>query len=704
MSLQILSVTPVGGSASAPFTGIQVVFEVSGCEIVEIDYTCGNHLNVPIVSGQLHTETLVLPNTLNCNCATSIAVYMSCSLGAPGSSKASWSGYLCCPVVTNPSATILSTSCTNGQHTVELSAQVSVAATGTLPAAAQWIWNQANPGLGGSLATSVSPGSTVAVSGTHTYAPGAYTARLLIVVPGGCLPVDVPFTVPPCCATVNLSITKSSGQAGPATEATLAAQVNPPTPTGCPLVVSSYKWVVTTSASDTWEALQQTTATSTSVSTADPIWTRVKISGVPVPQPIPNQVLPLTSAGTYTVAVSVGTAGAGGCNPVESLPFSLSGETTPPTLVGSCAFVLVGATVSAVRLTFSEPMDPATVTDPAHYALTVVPQGGSAVAATTGSASYDTTQHSVDLSGFTSGGSAYQILGGAAVTVTINGVTDVAGNPIAGSTTTSCTAPGGDTTPPRVTGCLFTTDSAGAITAVLVRFSEPVDPAAAANAANYAVTVGGSPVPAGSVSVSYDLSTITARLTGFAVPAGAQVGVVVSGIPDLHGNPIVTDGVANATSCVAPSAPPTPTPPSSGGCACVFLLVIAMLLIAVGAIAILVSACTGFLNPFLLGAGSTLLLLGATLLGLWALLCGPCPAVLLLISTFGILAASLAVLAGVVALFMPGCALGLLILAGAFATIAAALVAIARLTGCLPPSAPPPPPAVAAGAGRGQDA
>lgn len=673
MPVTNLHVSALGGSATS-FTDIRVEFDVSGCEEVQIQYSCGPSITVPIQSGAPHTETVVVPNTTGCTCADPVEVTVQCTIGdtGGGSSSAKWTGNICCPRVTNATVTQVTTTCVGGMHTMALAAQVTVAPGGAT-AIAQWLWDKAVPAQGGSLAVAVPAGPPIAVVGTHAYLPGTYTAQVVVV---GCPPVDVPVTVPvcpapqPCCAPVTVSTVCSGGQVG--ATATFTAQLGTPAPPGCSLTAVSHKWVVKTPGPDTWEA---STGAAT-VATTDAVWTNTIVAGVQVQNPVPNQVLPLAKPGTYSVAVAVVTGT--DCLPSNTDVFSLTGETTPPTLAGPCGFVMATGAVTAVRLTFSEPMDAGTVTDVANYLVTVVPQGGQPLALTPTAAAHDANQYTVDLSGFAS-----PIPAGAQVTVTISGVTDLAGNPIAAGTMTTCTVPGGDATPPQPADCSFTTDAAGAVTGVLVRFSEQVNAATAADPANYTVTVDGNQVPPGSTSASYDLATMTTTLTGFATPAGAQVTVVVAGVTDLAGNPVQAG--ADTTSCVAPTPAPTPSPPS-GGCFCTLLLVVAMALIALGAVLMLIWACSAFINGILFAAATTLLSIGLVVLLVWVVVCRDCPAVSLLIKVFAVLAVTLPVIAALVAaLGMPLCAVGLLIIAAAFGTIAAALAVAGLAVGC-PPS------------------
>ncbi len=218
-------------------------------------------------------------------------------------------------------------------------------------------------------------------------------------------------------------------------------------------------------------------------------------------------------------------------------------DTTPPTVTGRTP--AAGATNVAVSVrptvTFSEPIDPTTVTT---TNLTLTPNGGAAVAA---SVAYDGPSQTATLTPTSA------LATGTTYTVRVKGgptgIADLATNRlVADATSTFSTAAAPDTTPPTVTG---RTPAAGATNvAVSVRptvtFSEPIDPTTVTTTNLTLTPNGGAAVAA---SVAYDGPSQTATLTPTsALATGTTYTVRVkggpTGIADLATNRLVADATS----------------------------------------------------------------------------------------------------------------------------------------------------------------
>ncbi len=207
--------------------------------------------------------------------------------------------------------------------------------------------------------------------------------------------------------------------------------------------------------------------------------------------------------------------------------FTTIADTIPPTVTGVtptdlASAVPVGGVLTA---TFSEPIDPATLTA-STFTLTA------AGAPVSGAVAYDPVTRTAT---FTPGGPLPYL---AACTATVAaGVADLAGNPLGVAVSWSFTVEA-DTVPPTIVD-LSPAENATevAIGAELkVTFSEPVDPATL-TAATFYLRYQASTIPA---SVSYDAATRVATLTPTATLANLLVysATVTTGVADLAGNPL----------------------------------------------------------------------------------------------------------------------------------------------------------------------
>jgi len=225
---------------------------------------------------------------------------------------------------------------------------------------------------------------------------------------------------------------------------------------------------------------------------------------------------------------------------VGSYQASYGVDTTPPTVpVTAPASGAVGVAVSAaVTATFSEPVQPATVSftlrDPSNA---VVP----AVVSYDGPSRTATLKPNANLAPST------------VYTATVSGAQDMAGNPMAAPAVWSFTTAAADTTPPTVTATSPTSGAVGVgvAAAVTATFSEPVQPATV----SFTLRDPSNAVVPG--LVSYDGPSRTATLKPNANLVGSTVyTATVSGAQDLAGNPMANPAVWSFTTAAAASGCP----------------------------------------------------------------------------------------------------------------------------------------------------
>ena len=204
-------------------------------------------------------------------------------------------------------------------------------------------------------------------------------------------------------------------------------------------------------------------------------------------------------------------------------------DTTAPTVsstdpANAATAVAINKRIAA---TFSEPMDPATISA-ANFTLR---QGATPVA---GTVTY------VGTTATFAPASALAVSTPYTATMT-TGVKDLAGNALASNFVWSFTtgvAP--DTTAPTVSS----TDPANAATAVALNklvaatFSEPMDPATI-SAANFTLQIGATPV-AGTVTYAAVGATATFSPGIALAPATIYTATILTGVKDLAGNPLAT--------------------------------------------------------------------------------------------------------------------------------------------------------------------
>jgi hypothetical protein len=193
---------------------------------------------------------------------------------------------------------------------------------------------------------------------------------------------------------------------------------------------------------------------------------------------------------------------------------------------------------TVVRVTFSEPMDPATITT---STITLTPtSGGSPVAAVV---TYDGATNTAKLD------PTANLLNNTSYTITVTtGVKDVAGNALAAqSTSTFTTIP--DTTAPTVSSTLPLNGATGVARNIniTITFSEAMDPTTINGTT---ITVSGGIAVVG--AVSYDAATRTATFNPSSDLSATTVYTVTVtggalGVKDVAGNPMAVNAVFSFT-------------------------------------------------------------------------------------------------------------------------------------------------------------
>ena len=212
-------------------------------------------------------------------------------------------------------------------------------------------------------------------------------------------------------------------------------------------------------------------------------------------------------------------------------------DTTPPTVTATApAADAAGVSpATAITATFSEALDPATVTS------TTFELRDASNALVPASVSYNAGTVTLTPSGPLSAGTLYTatLKGGT------DGIADLAGNALVQDVTWSFTTAAADTTPPTVTGQSPADGAVGVAptTTVTVSFSEALDPATANGSTFELRDASNALVPA---SVSYNAATTTATLTPTVALATsttytATIKGGTSGVKDVAGNALAVD-------------------------------------------------------------------------------------------------------------------------------------------------------------------
>ncbi|HVF38960.1 MAG TPA: Ig-like domain-containing protein [Gemmatimonadaceae bacterium] len=265
---------------------------------------------------------------------------------------------------------------------------------------------------------------------------------------------------------------------------------------------------------------------------------------------------PLAAGTNYTFSITTGARDLAGNALATAFSSTFTtvapSDVTAPTVVSTNPASGAGGVgvSSTVSVTFSETMDPATISS---STITLAPSGGSAVAATV---SYNAGSNTATLipSSPLSNSTTYTL------TVT-TGVKDAAGNSLASAFTTSfSTAAAVDTTPP-VVATVTPANGAGGIavsTTVIAGFNEPMDPATINTS-----TVGLRTTSSGAVvsgAVTYDASARTVTFTPSSpLAAGTDYTfAITTGARDVTGNALAS-AFASTFTTVAPSDVTAPT-------------------------------------------------------------------------------------------------------------------------------------------------
>ncbi len=244
------------------------------------------------------------------------------------------------------------------------------------------------------------------------------------------------------------------------------------------------------------------------------------------------RLAPLTQ---YTALVAGGTSGvkdlAGNAMSTDFIfSFTTAADTTAPTVIatGPGGGATGVGTNSTVAVTFSEPMAGATITTGTVKLATTA--GGTPVSGAVGAsgtwASFapaaalaPSTQYTLTVTGGTAG------------------VTDLAGNALAGDYTFDFTTGSGrDTTAPAVSSTVPAASATGVArtTTVSVTFNEPMSPASLATAAFSLVpSAGGAPISGDVVTAG---QTVTFTPAVVLAPNTSYTATVASGASDLAGN------------------------------------------------------------------------------------------------------------------------------------------------------------------------
>jgi Ice-binding-like/Bacterial Ig-like domain len=263
---------------------------------------------------------------------------------------------------------------------------------------------------------------------------------------------------------------------------------------------------------------------------------------------------PLSPVATYNAMITLGALDPLGRKLAAAYPWTFMTSTIPTVL---STIPLAGATGVPLNqhllATFSEPMNPATVTAPGRFTLAVA--GGAAVP---GTATYVTGTNSATFA------PAANLLPNTAYTATISSLAQSAfGNNLTinkvWSFTTGATV---DATPPTV---LLTAPVSGAPAVptnqiITAMFSEPMDPATITAPGTFTVAVfgGGANIPG---TVGYAGTTATFTPTTPLAPNAHFTATISTAAKDLSGNALVAGVVPNPWSFNTTATPDT-TPPT----------------------------------------------------------------------------------------------------------------------------------------------
>jgi hypothetical protein len=264
---------------------------------------------------------------------------------------------------------------------------------------------------------------------------------------------------------------------------------------------------------------------------------------------------PLAGNTNYTVTISTGAKDAAG-NPLGALVFTtfttLNPDTTRPTVMAvqplnNATSVPVNSTV---QVTFTEAMDPATITG-----TTVTLRATSPSAAVPATVTYNPATNTALLTPTAS------LAQGKNYTVTVTtGVTDLAGNALLTQFTSNFTTFAPDAIAPTVIGVVPTNNATGIATnaTVQVTFSEAMDQATTTSANLILKNTATSAVIASTLSYDVGTNKVTITPTGPLANGTNYTLNVTTGVKDLAGNAMAAQfNSAFTTVLVADNTAPT---------------------------------------------------------------------------------------------------------------------------------------------------
>lgn len=537
--------------------------------------------------------------------------------------------------------------CVNGTQTVTVHANVNNVPSGGC--VIQW-------NFGGTFGPAVLVNTNGVQSTTTTFtAPTSgtttYTISLSVVSPANC-PAPPPITVTiapcPCCApTPNITCTVSG--CAP-TNARAVFDVNswnwPPGCTMQQVQASSYEWVISDSNGNSLYRLTTTQPHADSSSTS---WTSQATGMMGAVQ--------FGNGGNFSVAVIAHTAVTCATS-FGTAPFQI-----PP-----CCPQLTGLTASVV------PGNPCTVV----FTAQVTPPNAAATYVwtfqdgTTATTTVPQVTHTFPNSTTTTG---------ASVTLKFAGCTDQTAPVII--TLSGCICPSVSLSAPVVTGCI------GPGSTAAVSLATTVSPPGAASSFGWTVTT-----PAGTSFTK----TTTAPTTTDGVADGPWTNTSTGATGPL--DVTTAGGYAVTVTVSGPAVPPSCTPPApksftiptcptttTGSSGCGVLLVIAIILLLLGALAVIIGVCINV--PWVWIVGAIIGAIGLILFILWAIFCSAFTSCSLMRTMHCILFYIIAVIAPilVVIAFIAGglpCGLATAAAWGGWGTLYAWLGFIMRSVGCPP--------------------
>jgi hypothetical protein len=273
----------------------------------------------------------------------------------------------------------------------------------------------------------------------------------------------------------------------------------------------------------------------------------------------------LLTSTMYTAMISTTATSAAGIPLAKTYAWSfttgLTANTTPPTVV--ITIPASGATDvptnQIISATFSEAMDPATITAPGTFTVAVAGVGGAAVPGTVTYAGATAT--------FTP--SANLAANGSYTATITNAATDLSGNALAAGAVPNpwsfMTGAGVDTTPPTIT---LTTPASGATgvalnAAINATFSEAMNPASIFAAGTFTLAVAGTGGAAVKGTVTYGPASDIATFTPSANLAAntEYTATITNAATDLAGNALAAGTEANPWSFMTGAAPGPTGPP-----------------------------------------------------------------------------------------------------------------------------------------------